>query len=168
MIPEGHQKDNHLQITKYLKPIVNKYLIKQFKEIGQNKTSHLLNAEYMHDNGEKALKRLSVHPIYEIKTNDDIETLINHLYDDIEKSEVNALFVGSGWSFTGWHSYEITTYNIKKLRGKKYIELPKVDDKELSGVINIKNDDDKCFYWCMKYHQSNKGKNDYRLTEYEN
>ena len=32
------------------------------------------------------------------------------------------------------------------------------------GLINIQNTDNKCFSYCMKYHQTEKGKHDDRIT----
>ena len=34
------------------------------------------------------------------------------------------------------------------LRGSSYIELPK-ELKDKKAIINMKNDDDKCFLWCV-------------------
>ena len=34
----------------------------------------------------------------------------------------------------------------------------------MCGLINIHNEDEECFRWCLKYHQSKKGKNDHRIT----
>ena len=32
------------------------------------------------------------------------------------------------------------------------------------GLVNIQNEDDECFRWCMLYHQSQKKHNDQRIS----
>ena len=53
----------------------------------------------------------------------------------------------------------IVVYQTKKSRGSSYIPTPPPYNSPKCGLINIKNeDDDKCFYWCMKYHSSKQEK----------
>eukprot|EP00760_Papus_ankaliazontas_P009483 PhM_4_TR14086/c5_g1_i4/m.107049 len=164
-IPKKHEKDSIIEISDYLKDITQRYMKKVLKEKSEHKTQHVLIGEY-HNliSGVEDVKRLNVHSIKQIRTIDDIEKLIKNLNEDIEKAIEIAKFVGSGWTFIKWHSYEINTFNIEKLRGKKYIELPKDISNPKCGLVNIKNDDDECFKWCMLYHQSKQLKNGERLT----
>ena len=50
-------------------------------------------------------------------------------------------------------------YQTYKSRGTSYIPTPTPYNNPRCGLINTKNeDDDKCFYWCMKYHSSKQEK----------
>ena len=60
-------------------------------------------------------------------------------------------------------SFTLVNFNMnsqgeysKTIRGSSYIPTPAKFASSNSGLINIKNSDDKCFKWCMVYHQSNK------------
>ena len=58
----------------------------------------------------------------------------------------------------------IVVYQTKRSRGGSYIKTPEQYANARCGLINIKNDDDKSFYWFMKYHTSSKEKHIDRLT----
>ena len=46
------------------------------------------------------------------------------------------------------------TFKIKAARGSSWIPTPERYSNAKCGLINIKNEDQECFRWCMKYHQS--------------
>jgi hypothetical protein len=52
----------------------------------------------------------------------------------------------------------------KKLRGSSYIPTPEKYSNSNCGLINIKNNDQKCFKWCMKYHQTQQNKNQQNIS----
>ena len=52
----------------------------------------------------------------------------------------------------------IVVYQTRYSRGSSYIPTPIRYSNSRCGLINIKNEDDKCFYWCMKYHSSKQEK----------
>ena len=58
----------------------------------------------------------------------------------------------------------IVVYQTKNSRGSSYIPNPLPYNSPSCGLTNIKNEDDKCFHWCMKYHSSKQEKNNDRLT----
>ena len=49
-------------------------------------------------------------------------------------------------------------YQTKNSRGSSYIPTPIRYSNSRCGLINNKNEDDKCIYWCMKYHSSKQEK----------
>ena len=53
--------------------------------------------------------------------------------------------MGSGWRLHSIIRLELHTVRYNPLRGKSYIPLP----KELANIINMKNDDNQCFLWCV-------------------
>ena len=80
-------------------------------------------------------------------------TDIKSLYEDIKNQidrQVDLLqdTEGSGWEFEELDNIDILTVGFDPLRASKWIPLPKkIKDKK--AVINIKNDDDNCFMWCV-------------------
>ena len=44
----------------------------------------------------------------------------------------------------------------RPLRGSSYIPTHEKYSNPKCGLINIRNEDQECFEWCMKYHQSKK------------
>ena len=71
---------------------------------------------------------------------------------------------GSGWSVKRIKGLFITTYTQKPSRGSSYIPTPPTLVNPKCGLINIQNDDNECFKWCMVYHQSEKGKHSHRTS----
>ena len=59
---------------------------------------------------------------------------------------------GSGWVVVEvlHHYINVTTYI--PLRGNSYIPLPKELRNSKKGLINLKNEDNKCFLWCHVRH----------------
>jgi hypothetical protein len=49
-------------------------------------------------------------------------------------------------------------YETKPARGSSYIPTPEKYSNPKCGLVNIKNQDQECFKWCMKYHQTSRGK----------
>ena len=55
-------------------------------------------------------------------------------------------------------------FKIRPLRAGSYIPTPERYSNSRCGLINVKNNDQECFRWCMRYHQSPQGKHDDRTT----
>ena len=72
--------------------------------------------------------------------------------------------MGSGWSLKRVVGLFITTYTQKPSRGSSYIPTPQALCNPKLGLINIKNEDQECFKYCMLYHQSDKAKHSDRIT----
>ena len=59
---------------------------------------------------------------------------------------------GSGWIIESIESQYINISTHRPLVGSSYIDLP-IELKHLrKGLINIKNNDQKCFLWCHVRH----------------
>ena len=67
------------------------------------------------------------------------------------------------------NSQYIDIIQYKPLKGSSYIELPKELKNPKMGLINIKNEDQKCFTYCLLYHlHQNKIKsNPQRVSNYK-
>ena len=72
--------------------------------------------------------------------------------------------VGSGWSIEAFTVFYIKTYTQKPSRGSSYIPTPEKFKNAKCGLVNIQNEDELCFKYCMLYHQTSKGKHDSRVT----
>jgi len=55
---------------------------------------------------------------------------------------------GSGWVINCIDKHLINTVVYDPLKGNSYIPLPSELRNSSSGLVNIKNEDDKCFRWC--------------------
>ena len=91
--------------------------------------------------------------------NSATKTVINFDKYELDKSFQEILYRIDNWinEGTGWiiQSIEaqyvnISTYSL--LIGSTYIELPEKLKKSMKGLINIKNNDNKCFLWCHIRH----------------
>ena len=58
----------------------------------------------------------------------------------------------------------IRVFQTRVSRGSSWIATPEEYANAKCGLINIKNYDQTCFYWCAKYHASTKENNCDRLT----
>jgi len=103
---------------------------------------------------------------YQILTLNDINNALDIYEDRADVRFENEKMKSSGWSFSVCSYHNTSIYENKKLRGSSYVPTPPA----LQGIrnkwgVNIENkDDNECFKWCMKYHQSDKGKNSTRIS----
>ena len=77
---------------------------------------------------------------------------------------------GSGWYFKRVIHLEIHTADYNPMRGSFYIPLPDWIIRK-RAIVNILNNDEKCFLWCVLRYLHPKDKNDTRLMDlkkYEN
>ena len=59
---------------------------------------------------------------------------------------------GSGWKIESINGEYVNIFLYSPLIGNTYIELPDKLQNPMNGVINIKNNDDKCLIWCHIRH----------------
>ena len=89
---------------------------------------------------------------------------------DTQQDKLKKLFIqesnnlGSEWRIDRFTRFIVTCYTVKPLRASSYIPTPAPYNNPKCGLINIQNNDNKCFQWCLKYHQGNKSKNDDRIS----
>ena len=94
-------------------------------------------------------------PVY---FNSTTKTMINLEYD-LDKSSQEILYRIDNWLNEGYgwviESVDAEYVNIpifSPLSGSTYIELPRRLRKSIKSLINIKNNDNKCFLWCHIRH----------------
>ena len=76
----------------------------------------------------------------------------------------NKLSNNDSWKVDTFYYIVISCYTIKPPRAASYIPTPEPYNNPKWGLVNIQNKDDKCFEWCLKYHQSTKIKNGDRIS----
>ena len=77
----------------------------------------------------------------------------NEIYDEmteeiIEEMLKTEMTVGSGWVFVKVEKLVLHTTRWETVNAGSYIELPQAL-KNRKAIINMKNQDDKCFMWCV-------------------
>ena len=90
--------------------------------------------------------------------NSTTKTVINHKYSlknafqEILYKIDNWINEGSGWVIELTESQYINVSTYRPLSGSSYIKLPVELKSPKKGLINIKNNDQKCFLWCHARH----------------
>ena len=95
----------------------------------------------------------------------DISELYNEMADEIEE-EIQKVedSEGSGWTFVGVIKLVLHTTKWEPIYGSSYIPLdPYLANKK--AIINMKNEDDKCFMWCVLRALYPKDKNAERIDK---
>ena len=94
-------------------------------------------------------------PVY---FNSATKTVINHRFR-LENSFQEILYMidvwinnGSGWNVESIESQYINISTYRPLSGSSYVKLPAELRSSKKGLINIKNNDQKCFLWCHVRH----------------
>jgi len=78
----------------------------------------------------------------------DVGELYNKATDRILESIAKFQMMGSNWRLKFVSRLEINTTSYKPLEGKSYIKLPpELEAKK--AIINMKNEDNQCFKWCV-------------------
>jgi len=77
---------------------------------------------------------------------------VNEIYDPMVVKVLDNLSNfqrrGSGWVFASIVRLEIHTENYEPLRGSSFIPLPEGLGLK-KAIINLKNEDNKCFKWAV-------------------
>ena len=89
---------------------------------------------------------------FTILNNDDIIESLDKAAEEINNKIAFWLSEGSGWTIVEIRSHYVNIVKYLPLRGNSYIPLPEELRNSMSGLINLKNTDDKCFLWCHVRH----------------
>ena len=94
----------------------------------------------------------------------DDKKLLDKMIARIEEVLANFQQSGSNWVFQEIRRLEIHFANWQPLGGSTFIPLP-TQLKNKKGVINIKNEDNQCFKWCVVRALNPVDQNSNRLTK---
>ena len=100
----------------------------------------------------------------------DVKVILSSMLLEIMEKLANYLRNGSGWYFNEVISFEIHIVDYKPIKDSSYIPLPNFIMRK-NAIINIKNEDDKCFLWSVLRYLHPKQIHGERLTDlikYEN
>ena len=77
---------------------------------------------------------------------------LDHLFQEIIYRLENWISHGSGWIIEEIISQYLNLSSYLPLSGSNYIKLPKELNHPMKGLINIQNNNNKCFMWCHVRH----------------
>ena len=100
----------------------------------------------------------------------EIDEKIELAFENIIHRIVSFASTGnSTFDITKIKAQYIDILQYKPLKGSSYIELPKELKNPKMGLINIKNEDQKCFAYCLLYHlhQNEIKNNPQRVSNYK-
>jgi hypothetical protein len=89
-----------------------------------------------------------------------VDSLITNLLNALEHTKHK----GSGYAVKKIQQVFLKSYSVNPIRGSSWIPTPEKFANSRCGLVNIKNEDNDCFKWCMKYHQAKKKR---MMTEYQ-
>ena len=105
------------------------------------------------------LRKYKIHGYIEyapVYFNSATKTLINSDKYDLDKSFQEILYridnwikEGSSWIIKSIEAQYVNISIYSPLIGSTYIELPDGLKNSMKGLINIKNNDNKCFFWML-------------------
>ena len=72
---------------------------------------------------------------------------------------------GSGWTVLSVDGHYINLVKYEPLKGSSYIKLPHELRNSAKGLINIKNNDNKCFMWCHIRYLNPQNKDPQRIKK---
>ena len=78
----------------------------------------------------------------------DVRELYQNVSDKVMESMAKFEMQGSNWRFKRVVKLDINTAVYKPLKGNSYIPLPK-KLAERKAIINMQNEDEHCFKWCI-------------------
>ena len=90
---------------------------------------------------------------------------LDKLFQEILYRIDNWINEGSGWIIEEIHNQYLNVSLYSPLIGTTNIELPNELKHSRKGLINIQNDDNKCFLWCHVRHLNFTDKNLQRITK---
>ena len=100
----------------------------------------------------------------------EVKVFLKEMIIEILVNLINYQKKGSGWYFKEVKRLEIHIVEYKPIKGSSCIPLPEFIKKK-NAIINIKNEDDKCFLWSILRYLHPKEIHGERLTDlikYEN
>ena len=118
--------------------------------------------ELFSQRGEVLETHFGINPIENLESTDE-SAEYGVMIHGIEETIQNFNRRGSNWRFQRVLSLDAHFTDYLPLRGSSFIELPKAI-KDKKAVINMKNDDRKCFKWCVTRALNPVDKNAERIT----
>ena len=90
--------------------------------------------------------------VFTILNSDEIIEALDKAAEEINNKIAVWLSEGSGWIIVEIRSHFVNIVKYLPLRGNSYLPLPLELRNSKNGVINLKNEDNKCFLWSHNKH----------------
>ena len=173
---KGYAKSYEIGITNNTNPleqlqntrsVVNNHLNKLLNEIKGLKFVETLKVTFKKVSNNEIIDKTAYF-------NNKAQTIINNLNitESLNLSEQQllnfiALWVseGSGWTIESIDNHYLNIVKYKPINGSSYIQLPPELQNSAKGLINLKNNDNKCFLWCHIRHLNPTIKNQERIKK---
>ena len=84
-----------------------------------------------------------------IMNKDDTKSALQNMRSDIEVRIDRFTIEGSGWAVIGLLNHDLHVNKYDPLAARSYIPLP-ADIQNKKATVNLKNDDDRCFIYCLR------------------
>ena len=90
--------------------------------------------------------------VFTILNREDIIAALDNAAEEINNKIAVWLSEGSGWIIVEIRSHFVNIVKYLPLRGNSYLQLPVEIRHHNKGLINIKNEDNKRFFWSHNRH----------------
>src|ERR1043165_6341095 len=93
----------------------------------------------------------------------DVNEIYSKAKEKIMESMASFQMRGSDWRFRAFVKLDINTDKYKPIKGSSYIKLP-AELASKKAIINLKNNDNECFKWCVSRALNPTDDNPHRIT----
>ena len=90
--------------------------------------------------------------------------ILNSMIEEVLENMANFQRRGSNWRFEEILKLELHLVEFSSLKGNSYIPLPEKIVKK-KAIVNMKNEDNECFKWCVTRALNPVDKNKERITQ---
>ena len=95
----------------------------------------------------------------------DIQDFYDQAVEEILNRIAKWISKGSGWVIERILNFYLNIVSYVPLKGRSYFPLPEELRHHRKGLINLKNDDNRCFLWCHVRHLNPLGHHNERITQ---
>ena len=99
-----------------------------------------------------------------ITNSDQIKDELDKASEEIKNKIAVWISEGSGWTIEAILVHYVNVAKYVPLRGNSYLPLPEELLNSRKGLINLKNEDPKCFLWCHVRHLNPQKKDPQRIS----
>ena len=79
---------------------------------------------------------------------------LNTKSETLEQVDKDGKPIGKGWAIVSFNKLSIDIFETKVRRASLYLPTPEKYSNPECILLKRQNDDELCFQWCLRYHQS--------------
>ena len=163
-IVSRRDQDKQLYYTKTAKVLEKQLKIK--KGLKAYVTIHIEFKKKKIKDGEVYFEFKNAHfnsKAFTIKNSDQTIDALDQASEEVLNGVAVWLSGGSGWTIEEILGHYINIVKYVPFRGRSYMPLPEKLSNSKKGLINLKNEDNKCFLWCHVRHLNPQKKDPQRI-----